>query len=128
ITGKERYAVVADEVRQYALGYFGQVPGEIEGNLFDRITRGKQPVTGRTGDYLEPQVAAARRRLGRGCSDEDVLLSLFYNNTEYQALKSAGAIRTGYSLGSSAAAALARGVAERKWIRSFSLTKETSVN
>ena len=121
VTGKGRYEAVADEVRQYVLGYFGQVPGPIDGNLFDRITRGREPVTGRTGEYVEPRLEEWRRRYGPFKSDDDLLLSIFYNRQTYDALKAAGPIDTRYSIGDSPAAALARGVAERRWVRAFSL-------
>lgn len=121
VTGKGRYEVVADEVRQYVLGYFGEVPGEIEGNLFDRITRGQEPVTGRTGQYIEPAVEARRRRRGPFRSDDDLLLSIFYDQREYDALKAAGPIQTDYPMAASAVGTLARAIAERPWIRSFSL-------
>lgn len=123
ITGKGRYEVIADEIRQYALGYFGEVPGSIEANLFDKITRGQEPVRERTGDYLEPQVESTRQRMGPFKSDDDLLLSIFYNDTEYNALKSAGPIDTNYSIGNSPVGALARGIAERPWIKSFSLSE-----
>ncbi len=123
ITSKNRYDAVADEVRQYVLGYFGEVPGKIDPNLFDKITRGQEPVTGRTGAYIEPQVKAARKRLGPSKSDEDVLLSIFYNDQEYNALKAAGPIKTDYPMGDSAIGTLAKALTERQWIRSFGLSE-----
>jgi oxaloacetate decarboxylase alpha subunit len=121
ITSRHRYDTVADEIRQYVLGYFGEVPGEIAPNLFDKITRGKEPVTGRTGDYIEPQLPAARRRRGPFASDDDLLLSIFYDDREYDALKAAGPIDTDYVIGDSPLGALAKGIAERPWIRSFGI-------
>lgn len=123
ITGKGRYDVIADEIRQYALGHFGEVPGTIEGNLLDKITRGQEPVRARTGELLEPQVEMTRRRKGPFRSDDDLLLSIFYSDLEYKALKSAGPINTEYTIGDSPMAALARGIAERPWIRSFELSE-----
>ncbi|PMR72761.1 pyruvate carboxylase subunit B [Billgrantia endophytica] len=122
ITSKNRYDAVADEIRQYVLGYFGAVPGEIAPNLFDRITRGQEPVTGRTGAYIEPQLEGARRRRGPFKSDDDLLLSIFYDDKEYDALKSAGPINTDYVIGDSAIGVLAKGLAERPWVRSFSMS------
>lgn len=124
VTGKGRYEAVADEVRQYVLGYFGEVPGEIDPNLFDKITRGQEPVSGRTGSYLEPEVAATRKRRGPFKTDDDLLLSIFYKDTEYSALKSAGPIKTDYVIGDSPVGALVKGIAERPWVRSFSFTEQ----
>ncbi|MCP1673633.1 oxaloacetate decarboxylase alpha subunit [Natronocella acetinitrilica] len=121
VTGKERYGAVADEIRQYVLGYFGKVAGPIDPNLFDRITRGKEAVTGRTGDYVAPQVEEWRKRYGPFKSDDDLLLSIFYNEQTYGALKAAGPIDTRYAMGDSPAGALAQGISDRPWIRSFSL-------
>lgn len=122
ITAKERYEIIADEIRQYVLGYFGEIPGHIEQNLFDKITRGKEPVTGRPGSYIENQLPEARRRCGASISDDDLLLSVFYDNREFNALKTAGPIDIDYSIGDSPIAALSKGVSKRAWIQSFELT------
>ena len=45
VMGKERYATVPDEVRKYVLGYYGEIAGPIDPNLFDRITKGAEPTT-----------------------------------------------------------------------------------
>ena len=125
ITSQHRYDAVADEIRQYVLGYFGEVPGKIEPNLFDKLTRGQEPVTGRTGSYIEPQLPAARKRRGRSVSDDDLLLSVFYDDREYDALKAAGPINTDYTIGDSPLGALAKGLTERPWIRSFGISTES---
>ena len=49
VMGTERYATVPDEVRKYVLGYYGEIAGPIDPNIFDRITRGAEPVTARPG-------------------------------------------------------------------------------
>ena len=41
--GKERYATVPDEVKKYVLGYYGEIAGPIDPNLYDRITNGAAP-------------------------------------------------------------------------------------
>jgi len=125
ITSQNRYDVVADEIRQYVLGFFGEVPGKIEPNLFDKLSRGKEPVTGRTGSYIEPQIPSARKRRGRSVSDDDLLLSIFYDDREYNALKAAGPINTDYVIGNSPLGALSKGLSERPWIRSFGITAKS---
>lgn len=124
VTGNNRYETVADEVRQYVLGYFGKVPGVIEDNLYDRITRGQEPVLGRTGEYIEPTVESTRRRLGPFSSDDDLLLSVFYEGKEYEALKNSGTIKTEYPMATTAVGTLARAISDRSWIKSFSLETE----
>lgn len=121
VTGKERYGIVADEIRQYLLGYFGEVAGPVDPNLFDRITRGKEPVKGRTGDYLPPQVDEWRKKKGPFKSDDDLLLSIFYDEANYTALKAAGPIDANYVMGTTPLAELAKGIAERRWVKSFGL-------
>ncbi|MCE8028680.1 pyruvate carboxylase subunit B [Halomonas daqingensis] len=123
ITSKNRYDAVADEIRQYVLGYFGEVPGKIDPNLYDKISRGQEPVTGRAGDHIAPQLEVARKRHGSSLSDDDLLLSIFYDKKECDALKASGPIKTDYVIGNSPVGALAMGLAERPWIRSFSISK-----
>ena len=62
VMGKERYATVPDEVRKYVLGYYGEIAGPIDPNLFDRITKGAEPTTARPGDLLEPGIREAPAR------------------------------------------------------------------
>ena len=62
VMGKERYATVPDEVRKYVLGYYGEIAGPIEPNIFDRITKGAEPMKARPGDLLEPGIAHAQAR------------------------------------------------------------------
>ncbi|MCL1476835.1 MAG: hypothetical protein MH219_04305 [Marinobacter sp.] len=119
ITGKGRYEAVADEIRRYVLGYFGEVPGKIDPTLYDKITRGQEPIIGRTGDYVAPQLEPARKRVGRAMSDDDLLLSIFYNDTEYNALKAAGPNSYGLRDRRVATGSLIKGVADRPWVRSF---------
>ena len=41
--GRPRYETVPDEVRLYVRGGYGEIPGEIDPNLYDRIARGAEP-------------------------------------------------------------------------------------
>ena len=90
VMGKERYATVPDEVRKYVLGHYGEIAGPIEQNIFDRITKGAEPVKARPGDLLEPGIAKLKRERGPFKSDDDLLLAAFYADSEYKALKAAG--------------------------------------
>src|SRR5205814_9009970 len=42
VMGKERYGTVPDEVRKYVLGYYGEIAGPIDPNLYDRIANGAE--------------------------------------------------------------------------------------
>lgn len=119
VMGKERYATVPDEVRKYVLGHYGEIAGPIDPNIYDRITKGVAPVTARPGDLLEPGIAKLKRERGPFKSDDDLLLAAFYADSEYQALKAAGPIKTDYPLASTPLLTLAKEIALRPDIKSF---------
>ena len=119
VMGKERYATVPDEVRKYVLGYYGEIAGPIEQNIFDRITKGAAPVKARPGDLLEPGIARLRRERGPFASDDDLLLAAFYPDSEYRALKAAGPIKTDYPLASTPLLTLVKEIALRPDIKTF---------
>ncbi len=119
VMGKERYATVPDEVRKYVLGYYGEIAGPIDLNLFDRIANGAEPTQARPGDLLEPGIPRVRRERGPFASDDDLLLAAFYSEREYDALKAAGPIKTEYPLASTPLVTLIKEIAQRRDIRSF---------
>lgn len=126
VMGKERYATVPDEVRKYVLGYYGEIAGPIDQNLFDRIAKGAEPTTARPGDLMEPGIPRVRRERGPFASDDDLLLAAFYSDREYRALKAAGPIKTDYPLGATPLVTLLREVALRPDIRSFHFVKRST--
>jgi oxaloacetate decarboxylase alpha subunit len=119
VMGKERYGTVPDEVRKYVLGYYGEIAGSIEPNIFDRICNGAEPVTLRPGDLLEPAIKRIRSERGPFRSDDDLLLAAFYAEPEYNALKTAGSIKTDYPLARTPLITLLREIALRPDITSF---------
>ncbi len=119
IMGKERYGTVPDEVRKYVLGYYGEIAGPIEPNIFDRIANGAESSTARPGDLLSPGIDRIRRERGPFRSDDDLLLAAFYAESEYNALKAAGPIKTEYPLASTPIATLVKEIALRPDIKSF---------
>jgi oxaloacetate decarboxylase (Na+ extruding) subunit alpha len=125
VMGEERYATVPDEVRKYVLGYYGEIAGPIDRNIYDRITGGAEPVTARPGDLLEPGIARLRRTRGPFRSDDDLLLGAFYPDTEYKALKAAGPIRTDYPLVSTPLCTLLKEIALRPDIKSIHIIQQT---
>ncbi len=126
VMGTERYANVPDEVRRYVLGHYGEVPGPIDQNIFDRITRGESPVTARPGDFLEPGIARLRRERGPFVSDDDLLLAAFYPDSIVKQLRSAGPIDVNYPLADTPLVTLLKEVALRKDISTFHLIQRAS--
>jgi oxaloacetate decarboxylase alpha subunit len=119
VMGKERYATVPDEVRKYVLGYYGEIAGPIDPDLYDRITRGAAPTKARPGDLIEPGIPRIRRERGPFSSDDDLLLAAFYADREFNALKAAGPIDVKYPLASTPLITLLKEIALRPSIRSF---------
>src|SRR5262245_2379348 len=119
VMGKERYATVPDEVRKYVLGYYGEIAGPIEPNLYDRISKGAKPTTARPGNLIEPGIPRVRRERGPFASDDALLLAAFYSDREYKALKAAGPVGMGDPLRCTALCTLMKEIALRPSIRSF---------
>jgi oxaloacetate decarboxylase alpha subunit len=118
---------VPDEVRKYVLGYYGEIAGPIDQNLFDRIARGAAPTTARPGDLIEPGIPRVRRERGPFASDDDLLLAAFYSDGQYKALKAAGPIATDYPLAATPLVTLLKEIALRPGIRSFHLIKRPAL-
>lgn len=119
VMGKERYAAVPDEVRKYVLGHYGKSPGPIDPDVYDRITGGAEPISGRPGALIPPALDRIRAQRGPFASDDDLLLAAFYADGEYKAVKAAGPIKTDYPLANTPLATLLKEVAARPDIKSF---------
>ena len=119
VMNAERYKVVPDEVRAYVLGRYGEIPGAIDPDLYDRMARGQEPTTERPGSLLPPTLERVRRERGPFDSDDDLLLAVFYSDRDYAALKGAGPIDTGYPLASTPLATLVKEIAARQEVRAF---------
>ncbi|MEM7177765.1 MAG: pyruvate carboxylase subunit B [Pseudomonadota bacterium] len=117
--GRARYESVPDEVRLYVRGGYGRIAGEIDPTLYDKITRGAQPITQRPGALVPPALKALRANRGPFASDDDLLLAAFYDTKEYGALKAAGPINTAYPLGPTPLVTLVKEITSRPNIRSF---------
>jgi oxaloacetate decarboxylase (Na+ extruding) subunit alpha len=128
VMGRERYATVPDEVRKYVLGYYGEIAGPIDPDIFDRIARGAEPVRARPGDLLEPGIARVRRERGPFHSDDDLLLAAFYDASQFSALKGAGPIQIEYPLASSPLKTLIKEIARRPDIKSFHFVQQQGAN
>jgi len=117
--GRERYDSVPDEVRLYVRGGYGEIAGNIDENLYDKITRGAEPITERPGARLAPAIKRLRDSRGPFDSDDDLLLAAFYGEREYGALKQAGPIDTNYPLGETPLLTLIKGIAAKPDISGF---------
>jgi oxaloacetate decarboxylase alpha subunit len=117
--GNERFDTVPDEIRLYARGGYGEIPGEIDPNLYDKITRGAETITERPGALVAPALERLRKNRGPFTTDDDLLLAAFYDDTQYTALKDAGPIKTDYALMETPLLTLVREIADRPSIKSF---------
>lgn len=117
--GRARYDSVPDEVRLYARGGYGEIAGEIDPDLYDRLSGGKEPITDRAGALIPPALDRIRKTRGPFASDDDLLLAAFYDDNQYSALKAAGPIRTDYRLAETPLLTLLKEVARRDDIRTF---------
>ena len=117
--GRERYDSIPDEVRLYARGGYGEIAGEIDPDLYDRLCGGKEPITERAGALVPPSLDRIRETRGPFASDDDLLLAAFYDDTQYSALKDAGPIKTAYRLAETPVLTLLKEVAARDDISTF---------
>ena len=100
-------------------GGYGEIAGDIEPNLYDRITRGEAPIEDRPGALVPPALYAIRKSRGPFDSDDDLLLAAFYDDSLYGALKAAGPIPVDYSLMDTPLLTLVRELTSRPEITSF---------
>ena len=100
-------------------GGYGKIAGKIDPNLYDRITKGDEPITRRPGELVPSAVEKTKKRLGSSVSDDDVLLSVFYDEKELEALKKAGPIDTEYPIMETPLKTLIKGITTRESIKSF---------
>ena len=70
----ERYKNISKEILNYIHGDYGKAPGEIDKDLSEKVLQGKEPVTCRFADTLEPGFEKAKEEIGKlAKSEEDVL-------------------------------------------------------
>ena len=68
---------------------------------------------------MQPGLAKAREKLGSQASDDDVLLWVFYNQKEFDALKNAGSIPTEYPILETPLKTLIKGITSQADVTSF---------
>ena len=125
--GKPRYETVPDEVRLYVRGGYGEVVGDIDPNLYDKIVRGAEPIKERPGAHVPTALDKLRRTRGPFASDDDLLLAAYYADREYSELKRAGPIRLDTdSISAAPLTTLIKQLASRPSIRAFSLSSNSA--
>lgn len=81
LTG-DRYKVIPGEVRQYARGFYGRPPVEIEPSLRAKLANGEKIIDCRPADLLPPGWEKARTEVENlARSDEDVLIYALFPET-----------------------------------------------
>ena len=78
-----------------------------------------EPITQRPGELVAPALEKTRNRLGASASDNDILLAVFYDNKEYDALKAAGPIDTEYPIMETPLKTLIKGITSQDNVTSF---------
>jgi len=75
----ERYKNVSKEVKSYVRGEYGKAPGEVSGELVNKILGGEKPITTRFADTLAPEFEKIKREIKNlAKTDEDVLSYILF--------------------------------------------------
>jgi len=87
-----RYKMVSQPLADLLYGLYGKTPTpvdpEVQKVVLKRYKKGKEPITGRPADYLEPELDGVRAKVaGLAKNDEDVLTCALYPTTGEQFLK-----------------------------------------
>lgn len=87
-----KYKMITNQVKDLVYGLYGKTPTpidpEIQKIVLKNYKRGQTPVTGRAADYLEPELEAARKKIGPLAKDDyDLLIYALYPTTGEQFLK-----------------------------------------
>ena len=71
ISGK--YKMVTNQFKDLVYGLYGQTPTpidpEVQKIVLKHYKRGQTPITGRPADYLEPELAEDKKKIGDSCQD-----------------------------------------------------------
>ncbi|MBW1785379.1 MAG: pyruvate carboxylase subunit B [Deltaproteobacteria bacterium] len=87
-----KYKMVTNEVKDLVFGLYGKTPTSVDPEVQKKVLkgykRGETPVTGRAADYLEPELDAARAKVGDLAKDDfDLLIYAIYPTTGEKFLK-----------------------------------------
>ena len=81
----ERYKNISKEILNYIHGDYGKAPGEIDKDLAEKVLQGKEPVTCRFADTLEPGFEKAKAEIGELAKNEEDVLSYALFPTQAEA-------------------------------------------
>ncbi|MBW2207849.1 MAG: pyruvate carboxylase subunit B [Deltaproteobacteria bacterium] len=81
-----RYKMITNQVKDICFGLYGKTPTEIDPEVRAKAlkgySRGETPITGRPGDFLEPELEKAKEDIGDlAKNDEDLLIFALYPTT-----------------------------------------------
>jgi pyruvate carboxylase subunit B len=87
-----RYKMVTTQFKDLVYGLYGETPTPIDPDMqkiaLKHYKRGQTPITGRPADYLEPELAEDKKKIGDlAKNDEDLLIYALYPATGEQFLK-----------------------------------------
>jgi pyruvate carboxylase subunit B len=87
-----RYKMVNNQFSDLVYGLYGKTPTpidpEVQKVVLKRNKRGQTPITGRPADYLEPELAEDKKKIGDlAKTEEDLLTYALYPSTGEQYLK-----------------------------------------
>ncbi len=74
LTG-ERYKIVTKETRECLLGKYGKLPGELNQELFDKVSANEKIIDCRPADLLEPEWDSVVKECGGKVTEEEDLLT-----------------------------------------------------
>ena len=87
IVNGERYKVVPDEICHYARGHYGELAGQIDPVVMDRIAATPKYRELSGWEHPSTTMADVRARLGSGWSDEELLLRMICSESDLDALE-----------------------------------------
>lgn len=123
LTTAERYEVVPDELLMYALGHYGEVPGEIDPNVLEKIMSSHRARELSQSEPYQPTIDEIRRTIPH-TSDEDLLLRVLVPDEDIHAMLQSGPIRTNYKRPSSPEIALVQALLQEDRFNYLSLQRE----
>ncbi|MCH7998098.1 MAG: pyruvate/oxaloacetate carboxyltransferase [Chloroflexi bacterium] len=75
----ERYKQVTKESRAYVLGQYGASPAPVDKEAQRAIAADAKPITGRPADHIKPEMANAKKEIGKlATSEEDIVSSVLF--------------------------------------------------
>lgn len=114
----ERYKIIPNEVKKYCWGAYGELAAPVVADVMNKV--GDPPTVDRSRE-AESRIKMTRQLRGPFDNDEDLLLSIFYEESQFRQLKQAGPITTEYVLGHTPLVTLIKGLMDIPRMKQFSL-------